>query len=166
MTKQTSSPTGLHNGSGYDMPTYTQIIYHIVFSTKNRSRTLASDNREALCRYIWGVIKEKNSHLYRIGGTDDHIHILSSLHPSEPLANFVRDIKTASSNWMKKRDVFRSFSSWQEGYGAFTHSLGEQDRLIEYIKNQELHHRTVSFGDELRGLLREAGIHFDEKYLL
>ena len=148
------------------MPTYTQILYHIVFLTKNRSRELASDNREALYRYIWGIIKQKSSHLYRIGGTDDHIHILSSLHPSESLASFVRDIKTASSKWMRKGNVLRSFGGWQDGYGAFTHSLGGQDGLIEYIKDQERHHRTISFRDEFRALLSEAGIHFDEKYLV
>ena len=148
------------------MFTYTQIYYHIVFSTKNRQRYLRADKVEELYKYIWGIIKNKKSHLYRINGTDDHIHILSSLHQSFCLADFIKDIKTNTSKWIKENNIFRGFTNWQDGYGAFTHSSKEKDRLIEYIKNQEKHHRKVSFRDEFRKLLIEAGIEFDEKYLL
>ena len=148
------------------MATYTQIIYHIVFSTKYRCRELTQKAREPLFRYIWGIIKRKSSHLYRIGGTEDHIHILSSVHPSESLASFVRDIKAVSSKWMKHRNVPRGFCGWQDGYGAFTHSMSEKDRLIKYIKEQEQHHMKISFEEEFRALLIEAGVQFDDRYLL
>lgn len=119
------------------MSTYTQILYHIVFSTKNRERTLSADRRPELYKYIWGVIQLKNSHLYRINGVEDHFHILSSLHPSVALSDFVKDIKLASSSWIKNHRVFPRFTHWQEGYGAFTLSIKEKDALIEYIKGQK-----------------------------
>ena len=92
-------------------------------------------------------------------------HILSSLHPTVALADFVKDIKLGSSSWIKESGVFPRFRHWQDGYGAFTASWSERNALIEYIKNQEEHHRGTSFLEEYRGLLKEAGIDFDEKYL-
>jgi len=147
------------------MSTYTQICYYIVFSTKNRVPCLDDNRREDLFRYIWGIIKNKQSHLYRIGGVEDHLHILTSLHPMIALANFVKEIKTSTSNWIKSGNVFPAFEHWQDGYGAFTCSIRDKDRLIEYIKNQPEHHRKLSFLDEYRKLLAEAGVEFDEKHL-
>jgi len=146
--------------------TYTQICYHIVFSTKNREPVLAAGARPELFRYIWGIVNARRTHLYRINGTTDHVHILSNLHPSCALADFVKDIKVASSLWIKEQHVFPGFTNWQAGYGAFTHNRSDQDHLIEYIKAQEPHHKTVSFLDELRQLLVEAGIEFEERFLL
>jgi len=148
------------------MATYTQIIYHVVFATKNRERVLDKSGRENLFRYIWGIVKNHEGHLFRLNGVEDHIHILTSLHPSVCLSDFVKAIKTGSSKWIKENRVFPQFQYWQEGYGAFTHSIQDKDRLIEYIKNQEDHHRRTDFLDEYRRLLQEAGIAFDEKYLL
>lgn len=148
------------------MATYTQIIYHLVFATKHRERVLDKSRREDLFRYIWGIIKNHDGHLFRINGVEDHVHILTSIHPAICLADLVKAIKTGSAKWIKENQVFPQFSHWQEGYGAFTHSIREKDVLIEYIKNQETHHRTVDYLEEYRRLLREADIKFDEKYLL
>ena len=145
--------------------TYTHILYHIVFATKKRNPALTADRRQDLFRYIWGIIKNKKSHLYRLNGVEDHLHILTSLHPSVSLADFVKDIKVASSVWIQREGLFPEFTRWQEGYGAFTLSLREKDRVIEYIKGQEEHHARISYLDELRGLLKEAGVEFDERYL-
>ena len=148
------------------MSTHTAISYHIVFSTKNRTPVLIRDRREDLFRYIWGIIKNRHSHLYRINGVDDHVHILSSLHPTVSLADFVKDIKTGSALWIKENAAFKRFSHWQEGYAAFTCSRSDIDGLIEYIKRQEEHHRKTTFEEEYRKLLLEAGIQFDERYML
>ncbi len=148
------------------MSTFTQILYHIIFSTKNRERTLTSDKRPALFEYIWGILKNKNCHLYRINGVEDHIHIASHLHPTTPLASLVKDIKLATSSFIKEKGLFINFSRWQEGYGAFTYSFKDKDKLIEYIKNQEEHHLNVSFKEEFIALLKEHKVEFDEKYLL
>jgi len=148
------------------MSTHTQICYHIVFSTKDRQATLRADRREDLFRYIWGILKNRQSHLYRINGREDHLHILTSLHPSVSLADLVKDVKTGSSLWIKKEGVFRTFSHWQDGYGAFTHSKADIGHLTEYIKQQEEHHRRTTFVEEYRKLLDEAGIEFEERYML
>ena len=148
------------------MSTYTQICYHIVFSTQERVPALTAERREDLFRYIWGILKNRDCHLYRINGTEDHVHILTSLHPTVNLAGLVKDVKTGSSLWIKENSVFRNFSHWQDGYGAFTHSKEQIDALIEYIKGQVEHHKRTTFAEEYRKLLVEAGIEFDERYIL
>ncbi len=148
------------------MSTYTQILYQIVYSTWNRESTLNSNSRDELYKYIWGVLKDKKCHLYRIGGVSDHIHILTHLYPSISLASLIKDIKLASTELIKSKNLFPQFSGWQEGYAAFTYAFKDKDRLIDYIKNQEAHHQVKTFKEELIDLLTEHGIDFDEKYLL
>lgn len=148
------------------MSTYTQIIYQIVFGTKGRQNVLTVEQRPELYKYIWGILQNKKCHLYRIGGTENHIHIITHLHPSVSLSTLVKDIKLATGNFIKTNDLFKNFSRWQEGYGAFTYSINEKDRLIEYVKNQEEHHRVKTFREEFVELLNEHEIKFDEKYLL
>lgn len=147
------------------MSTYRQIYYQIVFGTKNRKPTIAKSQDETLYKYISGIIENKKCKLYRINGIEDHIHIMSDLHPSICLADYVKEIKVASSVWMKEHGMFPDFEGWQDGYGAFTYSLREKDMIINYIKNQKEHHRSENFYDEYKRLLIENGIGFDEKYL-
>ncbi len=148
------------------MSTYTQILYQIVFSTKNRERTLISAHRKELFKYIWGILQNKKCHLYQMNGVEDHIHILTHLHPSVALSDLIKDIKLASSKFIKEQNIFPDFKGWQDGYGAFTYSIDRKDILINYIKNQEEHHRVKSFREEYTELLKEHGIEFEEKYLL
>lgn len=147
------------------MSTYTQILYQLVFSTKHRKPGLTKENRPALFKYIWGLLKNKKCHLYRINGVDDHIHIITHIHPTIAPAFLVKDIKIASSGYIKENDLFPDFEDWQDGYAAITYSWKEKDTLIEYVKNQEEHHKTKTYREELIELLREHGIKFDEKYL-
>jgi putative transposase len=148
------------------MATFTQIYYHIVFSTKNRERVLLANRRDDLFRYTLGILKNKDCHLYRIGGVEDHVHILTEIHPTIPLADLVKDIKTSTSSWIKAGNIFPGFTHWQDGYGAFTVSHSDKDDVIEYIKGQEEHHKTITFKDELREFLVKHGVKFDEKYLV
>jgi putative transposase len=148
------------------MSTYTQIIYQIIFSTKHREPLMIKKSRDELFKYIWGIIKNKKCHLYRINGVEDHLHIVTHLHPSVSLASLVKDIKVASSLHIKEQNLFEGFIGWQDGYGAFTYTVKEKDRLIEYVKNQEEHHKIKTFKEEYRELLLEHEIEFDEKYLL
>ncbi len=124
------------------MSTFTQIVYQIVFSTKNREPTITKPNRDQLFKYIWGILKSKKCHLYRINGVDDHLHIVTHLHPTVALSSLIKDMKLASSKYIKQNGLFPNFGGWQEGYGAFTYNIKEKDRLIQYVKNQEEHHRT------------------------
>jgi REP element-mobilizing transposase RayT len=124
------------------------------------------ENETELYKYIWGITKKKNCVLYRINGMPDHIHIFSDLHPSICLADYVKDIKLASSSWIKENTHFPDFSGWQDGYGAFTYSINDKEKIINYISNQKKHHKTENTYDEFRRLLLECGVGFDEKYLL
>jgi putative transposase len=148
------------------MGTYTQILYQLVFSTKSRERTLSENKRDDLYKYISGILKNKKCQLFRINGTENHLHILTHLHPIVSLSNLIKDIKIASSLWIKGNNIFRNFSGWQVGYGAFTYSIKEKDRLIAYIKDQQKHHKIKSFNEELIQLLNEQGVEYDEEYLL
>lgn len=148
------------------MSTYTQILYQIVYSTKNRDRTLSRNRRKALYDYIWAVLRNHRCHPYWINGVEDHLHIATHIHPQVALSDMVKTIKLSTSDFIKTNGVFRNFSGWQEGYAAFTYSHRDKDGLVEYIKNQEEHHRVVSYIEELRALLEEHGIEFNEKYLV
>ena len=141
-------------------------MYQIVFSTKMRKKTLIAEQRKELFKYTWGILKNKKCHLYQINGIEDHIHILTHLHPSISLADLIKDIKVASSTFIKKEKIFPNFNGWQDGYGAFTYSIKQKDVLIEYIKNQEIHHKKKTFKEELVELLEEHNVDFDERYLL
>lgn len=128
--------------------------------------TLNEHNLEKLYRFIGGIIKNKKCHLYQIGGISDHLHILTHLHPTMALAQLVKDIKLASTEYIKSGKIFTGFIGWQDGYGAFTYSFGSKDNLIEYVKNQKEHHKKKGFREEYIMLLKEHGIEFNEKYLL
>jgi len=147
------------------MSTFTQIYYHLVFSTKNRDPVLLIDKRENLFRYTWGILTNKGCHLYRIGAVEDHVHIFTSLHPTIALSDLVKEIKVSTSTWIKENRVFPAFTHWQDGYAAFTVSSSDKDAVIEYIKAQEEHHKEISFKDELREFLINHGVKFDERYL-
>lgn len=147
------------------MSTYTQILYQIVFSTKNRMPVMRKEKRDELFKYISGILENKKCHLYQLNGVEDHLHILTHLHPSVALSDLVKDIKIASSIFIKENNLFPGFTGWQVGYGAFTYSNEAKVRLIRYIKNQEEHHRKKNFREEYIGLLKEHDIPFEEKYL-
>ena len=148
------------------MGRYCQIFYQIVFGTKYRRPTIREATCAELYQYISGIIRNNNCKLYRINGVEDHIHIFSDLHPTLCLSDYVKNIKVASSIWMKESGKFPKFEAWQEGYGAFTYSIREKNMIINYVKNQKEHHKRETFYDEFKRLLTENGVEFDEKYLL
>ena len=147
------------------MSTHLEILYQIVFATYKHEHTLTKDKRPELYKYIWGILKNKKCHLYRINGIDDHIHIITDLHPQTNLADLVKDIKVSSSKFIKENKLFANFKGWQKGYGAFTYASKSKDYLIEYVKNQEEHHKKITFKEEYISLLKEHGVKFDERYL-
>lgn len=147
------------------MGTYTQIIYQIVIGTKFREKVLTKNNREELFKFINGILKNKKCVLYQVNGVEDHIHIVTHIHPTVALASLVKDIKLACSLYIKENNLFPHFKGWQDGYGAFTYSLKEKDRLIAYVQNQEEHHKHKSFMQEYKKLLIKHNISFEEKYL-
>jgi putative transposase len=148
------------------MGTYKQILYHSIIGTKNREFTIPDGYCEELYRYIWGIVKNKNCTLYQINGSRDHLHLLTDLHPTLALANFIKDIKVASSKWMREHEKFPLWNSWGDGYGAFTCSYQDKKLITNYIKKQKEHHKSETFLDEYKRLLNENGIEFHERYLL
>jgi REP element-mobilizing transposase RayT len=127
--------------------------------------TLNSDSTD-IYNYMWGIIKNKKSKLYQINGVEDHIHLLVDIHPSIAVSDFMRDLKAYSSSWINQSNAHPDFSGWADGYGCFTCSMHEKDRLINYIKGQKEHHKKESFEQEYRRLLIENGIEIDERYFL
>lgn len=148
------------------MSTYTQIIYQIVFSPKRRAPVLLKKNRDILYKYISGILKNKDCIVFCINGIEDHIHILTHIHPSVSLASLVKDIKIASSFFIKHEKLFPGFEGWQTGYSAFTYSIREKDMLVRYVENQEAHHHKKTYKEEYIELLKENGVEFDERYFL
>jgi putative transposase len=144
---------------------YTNLIYHIVFSTKNREPLITPETQPRLYEYIGGIIRNKGGILLEIGGISDHIHVLAKLRPDNSLSNILRDLKANSTGWMHKVFPEMNDFSWQNGYGAFTVSASQVEKVREYIANQEKHHAKISFKDEFIKLLRANDIEFDEKYL-
>ena len=146
------------------MSSYRQLIYHIIFRTKNSEKTLDVKHNIELYKYIHGIIKNKHCKLYRINGMEDHIHILTEVHPSIAIADFIRDIKTSTSFWLKQNDLFPYFNGWAEGYAALSYTYRDKDMIISYIKNQQEHHKLLDFKNELQIILEEHGITVDPRF--
>jgi putative transposase len=146
------------------MSSYRQILFHLIFRTKDNEKTIVQEHSKELYAYIMGFIRNQNGFLYRINGMEDHLHILCDLHPQLALADYMRDMKTSTSKWLKTNGNFPKFNGWAEGYAALTYSWREKDMIINYIKNQQEHHRKISFKDELRQLLNEQGVEIDERF--
>ena len=146
------------------MSSYRQILYHIIFRTKDGLKTIVPVHSRELFAYLMGIVKNKNCFLYQMNGMEDHLHILCDLHPSLALADYLRDIKTSSSIWLKHSGKFPEFGGWADGYAALTYAWKDKDLIVNYIKNQQEHHKKESFLDELRRLLKEHGIEVDEKF--
>lgn len=145
---------------------YTNLIYHIVFSTKLRQPIITDDVRPRLYDYIGGTIRKQGGIALAIGGMSDHVHILTKLKPDKAVSDVLRDLKANASGWM--HDVFPELKdfSWQKGYGAFTVSASQIDAVKKYVLNQEKHHsKHGTFRDEFKKLLIANKIEFDEKYL-
>jgi len=126
---------------------------------------MVETGHQKLYSYIWGILKNKKCHLYRIGGVEDHIHIITHIHPMVAPAKLVKDIKLSTIDMIKSENIFPNFNGWQDGYGAFTYSINAKNELIEYVKDQKTHHKNNSFKQEYISLLKEHGIAYNEKYL-
>ena len=146
------------------MSSYHQILYHLVFRTKDSRKTLNPVYSRELFAYIMGYVKNKNCLLYRINGVENHIHIFCDLNPSIALSDFIKDMKASSSIWLKKSGKFPDFQGWAVGYAALTYAWRDKSKIVNYIKNQQVHHKQISFENEFRGLLKEQGIIIEEHY--
>src|SRR6185369_11061894 len=143
-----------------------QIWVHIVFSTKDRAPFLQDAVlREELHKLLGGTCNERDCSVLRVGGVADHVHILCRLGRTATAADLVKELKRESSQWIKTKDPRLAEFYWQNGYGAFSVSPSHVELVREYIANQEDHHRTVTFQDEFRRLLKKYGLEWDEGYV-
>lgn len=143
----------------------TNLLVHIIFSTKDRRPLIKQRIEHQLHSYMAGVLKEFDSPAIIIGGTDNHVHILCSLSKKNPLSKVIEFIKKSSSKWIKTLDAEYNKFYWQNGYGAF--SIGSSGKIatMKYIKNQKEHHRKKTFQEEFRIFLNKYQIKYDERYI-
>ena len=144
---------------------YTNLLYHIIFSTKDRRPLITEDRQPRLYDYIGGTIRSLGGISLELNGTEDHVHLLTKLRPDKALSDVLRDLKANASGWM--HDVFPEAKdfSWQRGYGAFTVSQSNVEEVRRYIAHQKEHHKRSSFRDEFIQFLKANGIEYDERYL-
>ena len=143
---------------------YTQLLYHIVFSTKGREPWL-KEIRSRVHSYLGGGIRDEKGTPLCIGGVDDHVHILARLRQDKAISAVIGGIKAASSGWIHREFPTLPHFDWQDGYSAFTVSKSQSDIVRRYIDNQEEHHTKRNFKEELIILLDAHEIDYDPKYL-
>jgi REP element-mobilizing transposase RayT len=143
-----------------------RIVLHVTFSTKHRVPFLRNpDIRARLHAYMAGILQEIDCEPILINGVEDHVHILCNFSRTITVANFIEEVKTAPSKWMKGQGPQYEDFFWQRGYGAFSISQSDVQETRNYVAGQEEHHRRVSFQDEFRELCSKHGIKIDERYV-
>ncbi len=149
------------------MPQSLSAVYiHLVFSTKDRRPFLRDDSvRHAAHSYLAEVSKRLDCPALLVGGVEDHVHMLVRFGRTITQADWVKEVKRVSNEWIKEQGPAYSAFQWQRGYSDFSVSQSNVDKVLKYIANQEEHHKKVSFQDELRVLLRKHDIEWDEQYV-
>ena len=144
---------------------FTNLLYHLIFSTKERRPLIKIEYQPRLYDYIGGIIKGMGGISLGVNGTEDHVHVLAKLRPDRALSDVLRDLKSNATGWM--HDVFPRVSdfSWQRGYAAFTVSQSHVKQVQRYLARQQEHHQKVSFRDEFILFLKANGIEYDERYI-
>jgi REP element-mobilizing transposase RayT len=145
--------------------TYSNLLYHIIFSTKQREPLITSALRGELYLYVAGILRGQDGLPLEIGGMPDHLHLVIRIRPDVSVSDIVRLIKANSSKWANERPNAPGRFAWQRGYGAFTVSVSQLESVRQYVRNQEEHHRTRTFQEEFVEFLKRHGIEFDERYL-
>ena len=143
-----------------------RVLLHIVFSTKNRYPFLTDKTiRDEMHAYLGGTCNNLECPVLTVGGVADHVHILCALSRTLSMAKLVGELKRGSSKWIKTKGHMLTKFAWQNGYGAFSVSQSELERVRRYIATQEEHHKKRTFQDEYRAILKEYGIDYDERYV-
>jgi len=139
------------------------VVLHLVFSTKHRQPVL----NDAICRelhpYLAGTLTNMRCPPIQVGGVEDHVHLLFRLSRTNSIAEVVENVKTGSSKWLKTKGI--PDFAWQGGYGVFSVGCTDLDDAVAYVRNQRSHHAKISFQDEFRALMQEAGLEIDERYV-
>lgn len=147
------------------MSTFTNLLFHVIYSTKYRQPMIRSEWQDDLYGYIGGIVRDQKGTLLKIGGVEDHVHLLVKLSPTIAISDILRKIKSNSSKWVNERsDMSRKFE-WQSGYAAFSVSESQMPAVGDYISNQAEHHRKTTFKREFLAILKKHNIEFDLEYV-
>jgi len=146
--------------------TYSQLLLHVVFSTKHRARQITAEIAARLYRYIGGIVRAENGVLYDIGGVEDHVHLYLRWRPDGSVSDLMRTVKARSSKWVHETYPNLGEFAWQEGYSVFSVSKSQEQAVKQYVASQAEHHRKEDFQSELLRLLRAHGVEFEEKYVV
>lgn len=141
------------------------VLLHIVFSTKNRQPWIDAEIEQELFPYLATICNELGCPAHKIGGADDHVHIACSLSRTVEISKLLATIKANSSRWIKSKGPRFEHFAWQNGYGAFSVGQSQLEPLRMYIAGQREHHRRESFQDEFRKLLAKYQVEYDERYV-
>ena len=142
---------------------YTNLLYHVVYATKGRAPLITSDLKTRLHEYLGGIVKGLGCVPIEINGMAEHVHLLVKIRPAISVSEFLSKLKSSSSGWGRRQTNGRF--GWQAKYGAFTVSESQVSRVREYIRDQEKHHRKMSFEEEFEALLNGNRIEFEKQYL-
>lgn len=145
--------------------TYSQISIHAVFAVKGRQNFITVDWRDSLHKYLSGIITNNGAKSLAVGGWKDHVHIFFGMPVTTCISDFMSIVKASSSKWINEQKFIKDKFQWQSGYAAFSHSKSQRDSVINYIINQEKHHRTKTFNEEYLKMLSDFGVEYEEKYL-
>jgi REP element-mobilizing transposase RayT len=144
---------------------YLSAHFHCVFSTKERRPLISPNLRERLWPFLGGIARQNDMKAIEIGGVADHVHLLLSLPSTLSIAEALQLLKGGSSKWVHETFPEHRLLRWQEKYGAFSVSVSQMDTIIRYIKNQEAHHRKMTFQEEFVALLKRHRVEYDERFL-
>ena len=145
--------------------TYTQIHIQAIFAVQNRTSVIRDPWKIGLYKYITGILQNHKHKMLAINGMPDHIHIFFGMRTTQSLSDLLQEIKGCSSKWINDHGHTKGKFSWQEGYGAFSYSKSHVNNVINYIKNQERHHKRKTFIEEYRDFLEKFEIPYDERYI-
>jgi len=145
--------------------THHQLLFHFVFSTKNRKPYLQSETQVTMFEYLGGTVRGLDGIPIRVGGHVDHVHLLVKLTTKHCIADFMRELKSCTSKRFNEQSTSLRKFGWQDGYGAFTVSPSQKDSVIRYIEGQAEHHRKESFQEEYVRFLSRHGIDYDPRFL-
>lgn len=145
--------------------TYTQIHIQVVVAVKFRAAVITPQWKERLHQYITGIVQNNTHKMLSINSMPDHLHLFFGFRPTQSLADLMRLVKGGSSEWINKQKLTPSVFRWQEGYGAFSYARSQVNTVVQYIKNQEAHHRKKTFLKEYKGFLRKFEVEYDEQYI-
>lgn len=145
--------------------TYTQIHIQLVFAVRFRDALITKEWKNELYKYITEIIQNNKHKLLIINGVEDHLHILIGLRTHQSLANLVQEIKACSSKWINEKKFSKFRFEWQEGYAAFSYTKNDLEKVIQYIKSQEVHHQKKPFRQEYLEMLKVHEVDYDERYI-